>query len=735
MKSSLAMSRKWLCLVIAQTLSIPLVLAQDSADHDATTTTLDQINVTARQRSERLQDVPIAVSAFNTADIRNAGITNPRDFVALTSNVTYIVEQGTGTAFITIRGISQVRNSEQPVAVVIDGVSQMSGRQFQQELFDIAQIEVLKGPQGAMYGNNSLGGAINITTVEPGDTFGGFFQLGAGNGDLWRAQGSFGGPLDPQGRWRGQASVLYSDMNSGLFKNQYLNKKVGALESKNARLRLIGQISDEIRLDIQASANDESSDAAITFTYQPIFGINDAGNPHAPITTNNLNVTERGNSQVSAKLDWQRDWGTFSSMTAWSRATEFFAGDQFPYSPATTINPLPGWDGGGDGTQTLYEYSTGLTQEIRLTSRSDQRLRWIVGAFGQWTDRYVSISVGEDLEQGLAYVRRAPLPPGSHSPTTSFLADESSRDTYAVFSQLGYDITPRLEAALAMRYDRAKRTQTDVAPAGFSENSGLSREATFTALQPKVSLTWKPYNNLSAFASIGRGFNSGGFNQTGTGALAVAAGIAGVNDLYEKSIADSYELGLKGRPTHWLELNASVFHTDLDNQHYFVIVPEVQAQIIAPITKTRLQGVELEMKAVPVRNLTLLGGIGYTDSEIRENLLDPSVVGNRSPYVPRTTLNLGAQYRAEIGDLMNAVFRVDYRRMGEQYWDTANSNPRPAINLVDARVSMQSVNSAWSVTLWGRNLTDKRYLAEWLQGGFARHALPRAYGVDVRMDF
>jgi len=733
MKPADTMPRILRCLIITQMLSIPLAMAQEAENHDATT--LDQINVTARQRSERLQDVPIAVSAFNAADIRNAGISNPRDFVALTSNVTYIVEQGTGTAFITIRGISQVRNSEQPVAVVIDGVPQMSGRQFQQELFDIAQIEVLKGPQGAMYGNNSLGGAINITTVEPGDSFGGFLQLGAGNGDLWRAQGSFGAPLERSGRWRGQASVLYSNMDKGLFKNRYLNKNVGALESKNARLRLIGQISDTLNLDIQASASDENSDAAITFVYQPLFTIPDAGNAKIPITTNNLNVTERGNSQISAKLDWQHAWGTFSSITAWSRTTEFFAGDQFPYSPATTLNPDLVANFGGDGTQTLYEYSTGLTQEFRLTSRSDQRLRWIVGAFGQWIDRYVSISVGEDLEQGLAYVRRAPLPPGSHSPTTSFLADDSTRDTSAVFGQLGYDLSPRLEAALALRYDRAKRSQTDVAPAPFSANPGLSRTATFTALQPKVSLTFKPRSNLSAFASIGRGFNSGGFNQTGTGALAAAAGIAGADDLYEKSIADSYELGLKSRPLPWLEFNASVFHTDLENQHYFVIVPEVQAQIIAPISKTRLQGVELEIKAVPLRNLTLLGGLGYTDSEIRENLLDPSAVGNRSPYVPRTTLNLGTQYKAEIGDIMNAVLRVDYRRMGEQYWDTQNSSARPAINLVDARLSLQSVSGTWALTFWGRNLTNKRYLAEWLQGGFARHALPRAYGVDVRMDF
>jgi len=721
-----------LALALAQMSLTPALLAQETSNDTATT--LDQITVTARQRSERLQDVPIAVTAFNAADIRNAGISRPNDFIALTPNVNLSEAQNAGTSFITIRGIAQVRNSEQPVAVVVDGVPQISSNQFNQELFDITQVEVLKGPQGALYGNNSIGGAITITTAEPGDTPGGYFQMGAGNGGLKRAQGSFGAPLDKDGRWRGQVSAFWSDFD-GLFKNEYLDEMVNNLRSRGVRLRLLGEVGDNLRVDVQVSDGHDNG-GSLNHIFQPMYGVNDAGNASLPITANNHGFNLRKTSQAALKLDWQHTWGTLTSITSWSRVNEVFGSDNFPYSPGTTLNPTPGWDAPGlDGTQTQFLYTSGISQELRLTSNADQRLRWIAGAYGQFVDRFLSSTVGEDLELGLAKIRRAPMGPGSFNPTTSFHADQNNNDTWAVFGQLAYDIAPTLEAALAMRYDRATREQTNAAPPEFSDNSGQVRKATFSAFQPKVNLTWKPHDRLTAFTSIGRGFNSGGFNQDGTGAAAEVVGVFGVSDQYEREIADSYELGIKSRPTDWLEINASAFQTNLENQHYFVFVGEIGVQVIAPIDKTRLQGIEVEIKAVPVRNLSLFGSYGYTNSEIRRNSIDPSTVGNNSPYVPQSTVNLGAQYKVEFGDAADATFRLDYRRMGRQYWDTLNSTSRPAVNLIDARVIVQPVSARWSLTLWGRNLADKQYLSEWVLGGFAHPAMPRTYGADFRVNF
>jgi len=312
---TLRFNHKPLLTSIALAMLAPAALAQSSTGNE-NATTLDQINVTARQRSERLQDAPIAITAFNAADIRNAGISRPHDFIELTANVNVDETQSVGYSFITIRGIAQVRNSEQPVAVVVDGIPQINTAQFNQELFDISQVEVLKGPQGAMYGNNSIGGAITITTTEPSDVLSGYVQAGAGNGGLKRGQGSIGGPLGHNGRWRGQASAFWSDFD-GLFKNEYLNRATNDMRSWGARLRLLGEISETLKLDVQASDSQDDG-GSFNYVFQPLFGINDAGNAKLPITANNHGLSLRKVSHAAFKLDWMQSWGTLTSISAWN---------------------------------------------------------------------------------------------------------------------------------------------------------------------------------------------------------------------------------------------------------------------------------------------------------------------------------------------------------------------------------------------------------------------------------
>lgn len=723
--------------LLALSLQVSLIgtaVAQNArGDVDGTAaTTLDQITVTSRQRSEKLQDVPIAVTAFNAADIRDAGISRPRDFIALTPNVTLNESQNAGTSFITIRGISQVRNSEKPVAVVVDGVPQTSANQFNQELFDIEQIEVLKGPQGALYGNNAIGGAINITTVAPTDVAAGYVQAGVGNGGLRRTQASYGGPLGKDGNWRYQISGFWSD-GDGLIRNVNLDRTVDNLRSNGLRVRLVGDVNEWISADFTVS-NNEDRGGALNYVFQPLYGANDAANASLPITANNHGTDIRSMSQASVKFDARYDAGVLTSTTAWSRLSEYYDGDQFPYSPATSLDPLPGYSG-LDGTQSQYLYEHALSQELRFTSNSDQRLRWIVGAYGQWVNRYIASTVGQDLGQGIVQARRVPNAADSANPTTSFLADDNDNRTYAAFAQLAYDLTPQLEAALALRYDYASREQTNASPLAYDANAGTVRKATFTALQPKVSLAWKPDPRLTAFLSYGEGFNSGGFNQSGVSALAAAAGVLGATDKYGQEKASSYEFGIKSRPYDWLESNANVFYTDLENQPYFVFVGAVGAQIIAPIERVVLRGIEVEVKAAVAAGVQLVAGWGYTDSEIRENAMDASVVGNVSPYVPRYNANLGVQYRHALGESLVGTLRVDYRRIGEQYWDPAMTTARPTLDLVDARAILQSVSGVWSLTLWGRNLTDKVYLSEYTLGGYAHRAEPRSYGADLRWNF
>jgi iron complex outermembrane receptor protein len=200
------------------------VLAALAGPAAAQTSGLEEIVVTARRRAESFQDVPVTITAFSQQDIRDAGIERPQDFVSLTPNVTLVETQNQGTSFITVRGISQARNSEPSVAVIVDGVLMANPSQFTQELFDVQQIEVLKGAQGAVYGRNAIGGAIVITTQQPGEEFDGRFRLGYDSGPGARAQVSGSGPLGDSDTLKYHAALSYYDTD-GWIDNTYLDEK------------------------------------------------------------------------------------------------------------------------------------------------------------------------------------------------------------------------------------------------------------------------------------------------------------------------------------------------------------------------------------------------------------------------------------------------------------------------------------------------------------------------------
>src|SRR5580692_8638603 len=177
----------------AATAAIAAIIA---APAPGQTTDLTEIVVTARKRDESLQNVPVTIDAFTEQTIKSAGIESPRDFVALVPNMTLVEVQNVGNSFVVVRGISQARNSEPSVAVLVDGVLETNPAEFDQELFDISHIEVLKGPQGALYGRNAIGGAIIINTKPPSDELEGTARVGVGNGVSERAQVALSGPLD-----------------------------------------------------------------------------------------------------------------------------------------------------------------------------------------------------------------------------------------------------------------------------------------------------------------------------------------------------------------------------------------------------------------------------------------------------------------------------------------------------------------------------------------------------------
>jgi len=369
--------------------------------------------------------------------------------------------------------------------------------------------------------------------------------------------------------------------------------------------------------------------------------------------------------------------------------------------------------------------------------------------------------------------------------------DSFTTDVVSVFGQYAIDLSDTTELSFEGRYDQEDRTVNNNVPGvasalyyggGAPINPAMakvgdtipSRSKTFDQFQPKISLTTSE-ENTTYYASYGEGFRSGGFNNSGSAALtnfwletgnpfglgAVGSKL-GVSDTFKKEVSKSYEAGFKGKYLDGrLSVNGAVFRTRVkDNQFFeFFAGPWGLLRVVTNIDELEITGSELDFKYAITDNLRIDGGIGKTNGEIKENVHRPSTVGNKPPLAPEHTYNFGLQYERPFSSNYQLVMRVDYMEVGETWFHTVQNNQQPSVwtallgfpvasdmsksvrnpyQLVDLRASL--VGEKLSLTLWGRNITDERYLAEIIPapefGGSFIHEAPYAtFGLDLKYNF
>lgn len=719
---------------VAGLLGSTQLLAQTSEKEKADDIAFEEIIVTSRRRSESILDVPAAVTTFTAQKIEDAGITEPRDFINLTSNVNLVETQNSANAFIVIRGISQARNSEPSVAVIIDGVQQTNASQFSQQLFDIQQIEVLKGPQGALYGRNAIGGAIVINTKQPTDELEGQVMAGVDSGFGYRLAGALSGPVGDSETLKFRLSASHYDTN-GFRENEFLGEDADPVKDTTVRGKLLWQPGNGWDVDLRGSAS-------FLRTQGLFFNIvNDVNDTSLPIQVNNPGVDNRDTYSASLKIQYENDFASFSSITSYDYLDFLTTGDAFDFKPIedsllVAVLGLP-----FDQAQSQYFELKAWSQEFKITSNADNRLRWILGGYMIGRDRFIATGSQADFGDGVRPIRRDPITdPLAFSLT--FLSDSQDNFGWAVFGDVVYDVTDNLEFNASLRYDNDEREQTTETPEGFLPNlpgfpqaqTGDVRSRTFDEWQPKFTLRYSLNENASIYGGYSRGFRSGGFNQTGVGPLAAANGLVGVDDIFEAEVADTFEVGFKGRFLDGaLTTNFSAFQTNTENSYFFVFLQANSTQNLGTIPESKLRGFEFDAAWRVQSDLDFNVAFGFTDSEI-EDFEDPSAIGNQLPLVSRYTLNLGMQYAPDIGDTgLRGLFRVDYRLIGPTWWEPFNVTERDPVNLVDARIGIEG--EAWSLTAWAKNLFDERYNTEFSPGGFVYRALPARYGLDFRYRF
>lgn len=481
---------------------------------------IEEILVISRGRSEDLQQVPAAISAFTAAKIESAGIERPQDFISLAPNVSIVDTANAGDTQVTIRGQASTRDAESNFAYVVDGVLITNPNGFNGELFDVAQIEVLKGPQGALYGRNAVAGAVLVTTVAPGEETQSRLKIGAGADGLIKAQAMFSGPLVADRAWGRLA--LNHRRSDGQYGNLYTgaDDAVNFLEETNARGRLVWEAGENLRFDAQLSRR-EVSGGAINFN--AVFALDQAAAfinvPELYADVNDhefryiFNVpgeNEQENTFFTLKADYELAEGaTFTAVFAHDDLSEYLLSDgtsaafggyslgaaasqaacvasynsfdtgllQAPtyavqdgappgvYVPAVGgLNALlpPYSPTTCDGYQYQERNQKSSSLDLRLASSDDSALRWLAGAYFAEIDREVVVAYGADLGRGF---RRAPyVPPDGPNPTDLLFWDDFNTSVGSLYGQLQLDVADDQELSLALRYDRENRSVANKVP-------------------------------------------------------------------------------------------------------------------------------------------------------------------------------------------------------------------------------------------------------------------------------
>lgn len=672
------------------------VSAQSAGEADAR---IEEIIVTSRFRAEKLSAVPDSITAFTRADIERHRIERINGVAALTPNLRFSDDQEVGISTLVIRGVRQNRGTGQPpVSYRIDGVSATNNLLTTQELFDIESVDVLRGPQGALYGRNAIGGAVLISTRQPTNEPEYGFRVSAAEGDDYVVAGHASGPLGSDALLY-RAAVRLQD-RGGQLENAYLdNQKVDFKESQSFRGRLLYRPADALSIDLRGQYSDQDGGSGYFMPgsegvlplpppAEPIF----FGNPTYEIQSNRIGESFVKFSELSAKIDYEFGWGTFTSITSYTDVDS--GNDQdLDQTLVDAINII------------VIDESETFAQEFRVTSRAEQALRWVAGVYFFDQDRFRSLAT-----TFLGF----PAPPA---------AQDLELRNYAAFGNMSYDLTRDLELTLAFRYD--EETPEDLTQ---------GRSETFTDLQPKASLAYSFREDMLGYVTVGKGFRAGGFNNLSAGSN-FAPG-------FDQESLVSYETGLKwsaydGR----LRSAMSLFFTDYTDQQFFLFDQTgTQANINVP--KSELWGGELEVTALPTDSLQVDFAFGYTDSEIKEYeavqgvLVPPeAILGSKVPGAPVWTLNVGLQHTAELSSSLDLVSRLDWEHRDKTYWTLDNLDTQPAYDLVNLSFSLE--REKWAARLFVNNLLDEEYI-EWffaarfigLPADIAWPSAPRQVGLE-----
>ncbi|PHR61530.1 MAG: hypothetical protein COA47_05715 [Robiginitomaculum sp.] len=683
-----------------------------SNDSDQDTLEIEEIIVTTRKREENMQSIPISITAFTAKDIENAGIKSVDDIALLTPGFTISSLFGTsGAVTPVIRGLSQTIG-EPNVGFFVDGIYQSSRATMQALLGNsIERIEIAKGPQSALYGRNTFGGAINYVTKRPDNEFFATASGTVGNYGQLDINGSISGPL-VEDRFFYRLAYMHSERD-GYFTNELTGNP---LDNRN---------TDVFAGTLMATPND-TLDITFRIGYEdtndgddPLKFVTNNSNPAAifgfPIPVNQLYTGElpnftsgfaftpgflnRRNLTTSLSVNWDMDNFTVTSITGYNDLqVDDLTDDDYE---ARSIHT----------TQAKTD-QTEFSQELRLTSTGDDRLRWMMGGF-YYNLNLKGTTDGRNVGQGAALAQTLSLfgLPFIGSGSLLSVANAGTKN-YAAFGQLQFDITDRITATASGRYSHEKKTVNAVDTAPGRPSTTFNDSATFNEFMPKFSLDIQVTDDALLYGSVAKSVKSGGFN-----VVTIAGSILDNERRYNPETSWNYEIGAK---TSWFDhrlvFNIAGFYIKWKDQIVRALGGSTGTAVLnVNAGATTSKGIEVELTAKPAKGLDLRGGFSYTDAAYDDfdfttltliGITDTQLAGTRLQYSSKYTLNGTIDYHTPITDAVEWFGRFDIMYQTDQsavQTADAFTGDRTVANL---RTGFEYDNV--TLTFWVKNLFDNR---------------------------
>jgi iron complex outermembrane receptor protein len=692
---------------------------------------LEEVVVTAQKREQAITDVALTVTALNGDVARAMGIEDTRDVAMLATNVDI---KGAGMAdanpAITIRGIGMNNfnaNNNPSVGIYLDEVFLASPAMINLSMMDVGRLEVLKGPQGTLYGRNATGGAVNIISAKPSREMDGFASLNVGNYETTKFEGAVGGPLTDT--LSGRISGLY-DYQGESFHEYHRegksDKDFGDSTTYAVRLQLAGN-HDRLNWNLSGSYLDQDI-ANSPFTAlggywnspDEVFVTPCRGKFENCVNTLGLDVSDRDGdpfthdfqesrvdemriesevTSLNLNLDYEWDTVTLTSITGWVQQDRDF-GENIWSSPLEAFAVLH--------DEEMEQFS----QEFRLDG-GGERVRWLAGVF-YWNDTFKSDNIANsaDILGLLAGVN--PVLWDNDQETTA----------YAAYGSVDWDITDKLMLTVGLRYSDEETefeggtNGTIVDSAAFDDfvgaDLGIPEGETipFTYTDDKISedntsyrlaLEYRPTDDWLTYGSVTTGFKSGGFFGDFT------------FDNFELEPFDSetvtaYEIGSKSTLGQTTQLNAAIFYYEYEDIQTFV--PSTIGFKLDNLEEADIFGAEIEVLSSPIEGLDIRFGASYLDTEVKSDF--PEYDGNELPNSPETQVTGTIRYEFPVSSGMSIALQADGKYTDEMFRESTN-NPwlvTDSYTVLHLRASLLATDGTWEVALWGRNITDEEYEQE-----------------------